>query len=511
MVEPRRSSVAGLAIHSVLVVAVVLSLNGCSSASQGTWEQKVDSIVWVAYSPTRANPDSGIEASPVSIREDLALLRKAGFTGLVTYSSGSQFGQQLPALAESTGFVGLIMGIWDPTSPEEKSAAQAAAKSKVVLGYCVGNEGLRHRYDMATLSAAIRGLQKTTNKPVTTAEELDDYPDEELLGLGDWVFPNVHPYFHRQLAPREAVEWTHGAYEDLTRRTKRFVMFKEVGLPTAGDTTGMLSEANQDEYYRELKKTGTRFVYFEAFDQPWKKNLPIEPHWGIFRSDRAPKMLATRLSRPDAVSPSSSRAPEMPTAPPVRADTTTAPSSERSFYVYRDADSPDNHYKPTGYMGDIGDIHIDEASEENPHSGTTCIRVVYDAEGKAPNKCPYDPPCRWAGVYWQEPPNNWGTDSLVKKGGFPLSQYRRLVFWARATRPCTIEFKVAGISGTYGDTQKYPRGVHAKLTNAWQQFAIDLNGAKLTRVVGGFEWDANWEMAPNGAVFYLDDIRFEER
>jgi hypothetical protein len=88
-----------------------------------------------------------------------------------------------------------------------------------------------------------------------------------------------------------------------------------------------------------------------------------------------------------------------------------------------------------------------------------------------------------------------------------------LVFWARANRACRIEFKVAGtgISATYGDSQRYPRGVHARLDSTWQQFAIDLQGAELGHIIGGFAWVASREMNPNGAVFYLDDIRFEER
>jgi len=31
------------------------------------------------------------------------------------------------------------------------------------------------------------------------------YADEDLLALGDWVFPNVHPYFHNRLEPETAL------------------------------------------------------------------------------------------------------------------------------------------------------------------------------------------------------------------------------------------------------------------------------------------------------------------
>jgi exo-beta-1,3-glucanase (GH17 family) len=115
------------------------------------------------------------------------------------------------------------------------------------------------------------------------------------LNLGDWIFPNVHPYFHGELDPAKAIHWTEKAYSGLTSRTTKFVLFKEVGLPTKGELRENLSEDKQAEYYLGLAKTKVRFVYFEAFDLPWKDHLPVEPHWGIFHSDRSAKVLGRRL------------------------------------------------------------------------------------------------------------------------------------------------------------------------------------------------------------------------
>ena len=168
-------------------------------------------------------------------------------------------------------------------------------KTPIVLGYCIGNEGLNARYSLKALAASIEGLREATGKPVTTAEQIEHYENVELLRLGDWVFPTVHPYFHRKLEPNEAVRWTVGAYTRLKQKSDRFVLFKEVGLPTAGNSKENLSETNQDKYYLDLAKTPVHFVYFEAFDQPWKKHLPIEPYWGVFRADRSAKALGLRL------------------------------------------------------------------------------------------------------------------------------------------------------------------------------------------------------------------------
>jgi exo-beta-1,3-glucanase (GH17 family) len=476
-------------------LATCAASGACQAPALPEWQQKVSAIRWVAYSPSTGDPLKGLEATTEAVKADLLVLREAGFTGLVTYSASGVLGRDLPVLARSVGFEGLIVGVWDPKSADEIAAAKACSANAIVLGFCVGNEGLGKRYATTDLSRSIRDLREATKKPATTTEEIDDYTDDALSQLGDWVFPNAHPYFHDKLDPQSAVRWTQGAYDDLTKRSGRFVLFKEVGLPTEGDPQHRLSESAQEQYYLALAETAVRFVYFEAFDLTWKTHLPVEPHWGIFRSDRQPKRLAWRLMGKE---PSSKPASQ------------SAQAVAGAFYIYLDADSPLNHFKPTGYMGDCGDIHIDETFEAQPASGTTCIRIVYDAEGKGPNECSYPAPCKWAGVYWQYPPNNWGKDAANKGKGFDLRGYKRVIFSAKAERECRIEFKVGGIDEPYGDSLSYPRTKTAKLDNNWKEFQIDLDGANLKHIIGGFCWVSNWDTNPKGATFYLDDIRFEK-
>ncbi|MCK4340647.1 MAG: hypothetical protein KAY37_02845 [Phycisphaerae bacterium] len=491
---PAKFSHLRLVLAFLCLITTGMASVVCGAPVLEEWQQKVSRIRWVAYSPPSANPVKGVSATPEALKADLLVLREAGFTGVVTYSASGVLGRELPVLARSLGFEGVIVGVWDPRNANEIAAAKACSGNPIVLGFCVGNEGLAKRYQMTDLSRAIQQLREATGKPVTTTEEIDDYGEEDLLRLGDWVFPNAHPYFHNKLDPASAVRWTQGAYEDLKRKCGRFVLFKEVGLPTEGDPEHRLSETAQEQYYLKLAETPVRFVYFEAFDQPWKTHLPVEPHWGMFHSDRWPKRLGWRLMGKE------------PTSRPARQ---AAQAVAGAFYIYLDGDSPKNHYKPTGYMGDCGDIHIDETFEDRPHSGQTCIRIVYDAKGKKPNECLYRPPCKWAGVYWQHPPNNFGKNPANKGKGFDLSAYGRLVFWARADRKCKIEFKVGGIDAPYGDSLSYPRSKTAKLNDKWREFQVDLKGADLKHIIGGFCWVSNWDANPDGVTFYLDDIRFD--
>ena len=167
------------------------------------------------------------------------------------------------------------------------------------------------------------------------------------------------------------------------------------------------------------------------------------------------------------------------------------------FYVYADGSSLDNHYTPSGYMGDYGDIIIDQNYADNPYSGSSCVKINYTAKASQG--------ARWAGVYWQNPPNNWGT----KDGGYDLSGATKLVFWARGEDggERIEEFKMGGIMNEYSDSDSAGIGP-VILTGDWKQYTIDLRGKDLSYIIGGFCWATNMDVNPEGAVFYLDEVKY---
>jgi len=156
-------------------------------------------------------------------------------------------------------------------------------------------------------------------------------------------------------------------------------------------------------------------------------------------------------------------------------------------------------FYPSGWMGDWGDITLDDACTDNPHSEPTCIKITYSAaksQGKG-----------WAGIYWQYPDSNWGDNP----DGRDLTGATKLTFWARGEKGGEkAEFKVGGITGKYPDSIQPPvsTGVIV-LSDKWQQYTIDLTGMDLSHVIGGFCWVTNKHQNPNGCTIYLDDIRFE--
>jgi hypothetical protein len=177
----------------------------------------------------------------------------------------------------------------------------------------------------------------------------------------------------------------------------------------------------------------------------------------------------------------------------------TGDFTEGMFYVFKERGDRLNHFIPSGWMGDSGDVKMDLNCQDNPHSGKTCIQFTYSASGKQG--------ANWAGVFWQNPANNWGE----KKGGFDLRGAKKLTFWARgkAGNERIMEFKMGGIGGTYGDSDSVGIGP-IDLTTQWQEYTIDLKDVDLSYVNGGFCWASNADSNPDGAVFYLDDIRYEK-
>ena len=71
-----------------------------------------------------------------------------------------------------------------------------------------------------------------------------------------------------------------------------------------------------------------------------------------------------------------------------------------------------------------------------------------------------------------------------------------------------LGFKLGGVTGEYADTDVAGIGP-VVLTTEWQQFTIDLEGKDLSSISGGFCWATNLDVNPDGATFYLDDIRYE--
>ncbi|MBP7056539.1 MAG: hypothetical protein KBB52_06785 [Candidatus Omnitrophica bacterium] len=176
-----------------------------------------------------------------------------------------------------------------------------------------------------------------------------------------------------------------------------------------------------------------------------------------------------------------------------------APAKAEEFIVYTDKYNIKNHFIPSGWMGDYGDIALDDGWSQDPHSGKHSIKVTYNAKGAQG--------AGWMGIYWQNPANNWGT----MQGGYDLSDYKKVTFWARGDKGGEVlsEVKMGGITGAYPDSDSTAIGP-ITLTKEWKQYDIDLKDLDLTSISGGFEFSATARDNPEGFTVYLDDIKYEK-
>jgi len=176
----------------------------------------------------------------------------------------------------------------------------------------------------------------------------------------------------------------------------------------------------------------------------------------------------------------------------------SSPASRfKVFSVYTEKGGRHAHYAPSGYMGD-SDLSMSGAYTETPHGHGPCLRVTYKPAG----------PKGWVGIYWQDPPNNWG--DVPGRAGYDLRGATRLTFWAKGEKggERVHEFKVGGIVGQYPDSDVASLS-HVRLTRDWKQYSIDLSKKDLRHIIAGFGLFLNKAENSGGVVLYLTDILFE--
>jgi hypothetical protein len=174
-------------------------------------------------------------------------------------------------------------------------------------------------------------------------------------------------------------------------------------------------------------------------------------------------------------------------------DATAGKAVKFPFTIYDEKGGTNNHYFPSGWMGNTKGIKMEMGCTNNPHGGKTCFRFEYSDSAD------------WAGIVWQDLVNDWGE----QPGGWNLTGAKKLTFWARGENGGEIvsfKFGILGADKKYSDSAGGEMD-EIKLTKDWQQYTLDLAGKDLTQIKTGFAWTLRGQGQP--VTFYLDDIRFE--
>ncbi|NOZ26089.1 MAG: hypothetical protein GXO94_08400 [Nitrospirae bacterium] len=191
----------------------------------------------------------------------------------------------------------------------------------------------------------------------------------------------------------------------------------------------------------------------------------------------------------------------------------------RAFYVYTDLSAAGNHFVTLGRMSSPGDadkVGIEPGFRGDCLSGSTCIRNTFSSAGD-----------NWGGWYFMNgvlegedtvPKLNWGE---YPDAGFDLSGATRLTFHARGERGGErVEFFAFGLGRdpatgspltSYPDSSPKISTGYITLSETWREYSIDLAGADLSYVIGGFAWvSASDENGGRDITFYLDDISYDK-
>ena len=165
----------------------------------------------------------------------------------------------------------------------------------------------------------------------------------------------------------------------------------------------------------------------------------------------------------------------------------------RDMPVFVYADGVESQWYVSGYMGNTTALKVDAAWKDNPRSGKKCMKITYGAGDN------------WAGIFWQDPPNDWGE----KAGGANLSKAETLVFWARGEKGGEkVSFFMGGLSGKkFSDTAN--RKLDITLKKNWTRYRIPLDGEDLSCIKSAFGFSLAGQGAP--LTFYLDDIQYVDQ
>ena len=192
-------------------------------------------------------------------------------------------------------------------------------------------------------------------------------------------------------------------------------------------------------------------------------------------------------------------------------------SEQDTVYVYKDFSMTSNHFTQKAKMAGKDDSLVkdmDENWQENPYSGTSCIRCEVSTRIED-----------WGGWLFLNGYLPKGeTVPLLNDGsmdgqGLDLTGATELRFMAKGDRGGEkVEFFTAGFGydGTsgkknveYPDSAKKQSAGWIELTDQWEEYVIPLESADMSYIVCGFGYVLNDQKdGVSDNVFYLDEIRF---
>lgn len=276
------------------------------------------------------SPHQDSVSSEEDILEDMALLTTNGdirWNLIRMYGADAASEQVLKTIKKHKLPVKVMQGAWlSSLQTAEENEYQisevirlANEYKDIVVSVNLGNEIFvdwsAHKLDLSdipTYLAWVKKVQAATNVPVTLADDYNFWNkpwSHEIAEALDYIVLHAYAKWNQQTL-ENAMPWTERTFNEI----KAFHPNKQIALGESGWTTSTVSsngderliigEASEeaqkiffDAYRKWLKDNHIVSFYFEAFDEKWKggDDQPegiAEKNWGIYNSDRTPKMAA---------------------------------------------------------------------------------------------------------------------------------------------------------------------------------------------------------------------------
>ena len=280
----------------------------------------------ISYSPYRdgEGPDKESVTSKAHILEDLRLLAPR-WQLIRLYGTGEQSQNVLEVIRDNQLPIRVMQGAWlsshQTRQQNEEQIRQVIEMANefpdIIVAVNVGNEifvdwSWHKVKDMDQVIDYIRDVRSKIRQPVTVNDDYNFWNKPQAQKIASEVdFIGLHAYaFWNNKTINEAMEWTDAIYRDIQQRYPNHrIAYTETGWPTSrvyddsyeGKLIGKAGEEQQkiffDQYNAWVNKNQVESFYFSSFDEQWKGGFDgdnpmdkAEKHWGVYRSDRTPKM-----------------------------------------------------------------------------------------------------------------------------------------------------------------------------------------------------------------------------
>lgn len=185
---------------------------------------------------------------------------------------------------------------------------------EIITSVSLGNEACvdwtDHFVPVERVIEFAKKVKKNIQQPITFCENYVPWLNylKPLVEHLDFISIHTYPVWEYKHI-HEAVEYTISNYEIVAKQYPDIpVVITEAGWATnshgKGINTEHVNEENQKTYYEDLMEWSSKnkvlVFFFEAFDEQWKGSSdPMEPekHWGLFKTDRTPKLVVEKFSK----------------------------------------------------------------------------------------------------------------------------------------------------------------------------------------------------------------------